>query len=89
MSPVGSGMMLIILSDWGLQAEYLGQSLGTYTPAPSNPSSLGALQAHPKVGHGCLFSGVASSLDAFSSYPTRRSCPAVPCQTTGTPEATA
>ena len=46
MSPVGSGMMLIILSDWGLQAEYLGQSLGTYTPAPSNPSSLGALQAH-------------------------------------------
>ena len=27
-------------------------------------------------GNGCLFSGEASSLDAFSSYPQRRGCPA-------------
>jgi hypothetical protein len=27
-------------------------------------------------GNGCLFSGEASSLDAFSSYPQQRGCPA-------------
>ena len=39
-------------------------------------------------GNGYLVSGVASSLDAFSSYPRQRGCPAVPCQTTGKLEAT-
>ncbi len=34
-----------------------------------------------------LFLGVASRLDAFSGYPQKLSCPAVPYQTTGTPEA--
>jgi hypothetical protein len=29
-----------------------------------------------KNGNGCLFSGEASSLDAFSSYPQQRGCPA-------------
>jgi len=32
------------LGIWGMQAEYLGHSLGTYTSSPSNPSSMGALQ---------------------------------------------
>ena len=69
-------------SNWGPRAEYLGQSLDTYTPAPSNPSFTDAL--HPphaqstQKREGCLFSGPASSLDAFSSYPKRRSCPACP-----------
>jgi len=30
----------------------------------------------PVNGNGCLFSGEASSLDAFSSYPQQRGCPA-------------
>jgi len=34
-----------------------------------------------------LFLRVASCLDAFSSYPQQLSCPAMPFQTTGTPEA--
>ena len=38
---------------------------------------------------GRLFSGRASSLDAFRSYRGRRGCPAVPCQTTGKLEAAA
>ena len=33
-----------VLSYWGMWAEYLGRSLGTYTPFPSNRSSTGALQ---------------------------------------------
>jgi hypothetical protein len=40
-------------------------------------------------GNGRLVSGRASRLDAFSGYPTRRGCPAVPCRTTGTLEAAA
>jgi len=31
------------LGDWGPRAERLGRSLDAYTPAPSTPSSLGAL----------------------------------------------
>jgi len=34
----------VFLSFWGMRAEYLGQSLDTYTPSPSNRSSSGALQ---------------------------------------------
>ena len=41
------------------------------------------------IENGRLFSGSASCLDAFSTYPLARSCPAMPCQTTGTPEAPA
>gem|GEM_PF-2203325 len=36
---------------------------------------------------GRLFSGRGSRLDAFSGYPLRRGCPALPTRTTGTPEA--
>ena len=39
--------------------------------------------------NGCLFSGAASGLDAFSPYPAQRGCPAMPYRTTGTPEAAA
>lgn len=35
----------------------------------------------------CLFSGDTSGLDAFSLYHLVRSCPALPCQTTGRPVA--
>jgi len=38
-------------------------------------------------GSGYLFSGVASALDAFRPYRLARSCPAMPCRTTGKPEA--
>ena len=41
----GTGTCTDKLSNWGPRAEYLGQSLDTYTPAPSNPSFTGAL--HP------------------------------------------
>ena len=43
----------------------------------------------PMPGNGRLVSGRASRLDAFSGYPLRRSCPALPCRTTGRPEAAA
>src|SRR4030042_994102 len=62
------------LGGWRLQAELVARKLLAYTPAPSNPSSMGAFV--PFNGNGCLFSGEASSLDAFSSYPQRRGCPA-------------
>jgi len=44
--------------------------LCAYTPVPLNESSIRVLRY--------LFSRRASSLDAFSSYPLRRSCPAYP-----------
>ena len=43
----------------------------------------------PAPGSGRLFSGTASALDAFRPYRTRRSCPAMPCRTTGRPETAA
>jgi hypothetical protein len=46
-SPMGTVIelsKLVFLSFWGMRAEYLGQSLDTYTPSPSNRSSSGALQ---------------------------------------------
>src|SRR3989304_2150826 len=62
------------LGGWRPRAELVDRSLPAYTPAPSNPSSMGALV--PLSGIGCLFSGEASGLDAFSPYPQRRGCPA-------------
>jgi len=54
------------------------------------PSSLAeARHQVSNLGNGRLFSGATSSLDAFSSYPQQRGCPAVPCRTTGKLEATA
>ena len=70
------------LGDWEPRAKRLGRSLGAYTPAPLTPYFMGALvlDKGPLPGltprNGCLFSGEASSLDAFSSYPQRRGCPA-------------
>jgi hypothetical protein len=46
-------------------------------------------QSAQQLRIGCLVSGPASRLDAFSAYQARRSCPAMPYQTTGTPEAAA
>jgi hypothetical protein len=63
---------------------------------PSQDKSFGPVAHNPtrrsrtlrnKIGR--LFSGPASCLDAFSTYPLARSYPAMPCQTTGTPEAPA
>ena len=65
---------LDISGDWWPQAELVDRSLLAYTPAPSNPSFMGAFVQWN--WNGCLFSGEASSLDAFSSYPQRRGCPA-------------
>ena len=49
--------------------------LRTYIRSLSNSSSTSVLW--------CLVFGRASSLDAFSSYPSGRGYPALPCQTTG------
>jgi len=64
------------------------------TPQLHQTRLLRAPSSHPPgrsrlVWDGCLFLGAASGLDAFSPYPSRRSCPAVPCRTTGRPEAAA
>jgi hypothetical protein len=48
--------------------------LGAYTSIPSTPSSMAALF----LADGCLFSGKASSLDAFRTYPRQLSCSACP-----------
>ena len=48
--------------------------LGAYTSIPSTPSSMAALF----LADGCLFSGKASSLDAFRTYPKQLSCSACP-----------
>jgi len=83
------------LGDWEPRAKRLGRSLDAYTPTPSTSSSMRALVPDrgpspgltPRIG--CLFSGAASGLDAFSPYPSQRGCPALPCRTTGTPVAAA
>ena len=46
--------------------------LDAYTSIPSTPSSMAALL----LTEGCLFSGKASSLDAFRTYPKQLSCSA-------------
>jgi hypothetical protein len=56
------------------------KALRTYTPVLSTSSSMRVIR--------CLVLGVASGLDAFSPYPLRRGCPAMPCRTTGKLEAT-
>jgi len=82
------------LNDWGQRAELLDRSLGVYTPAPSTSTSLRVLVKPARAVtslrsglSGRLFSGEVSGLDAFSPYPQQRSCPALPCRTTGRPEA--
>ena len=50
------------------------QMLDAYTSSPSTPSSMATLL----LLEGCLFSGKASSLDAFRSYPKQLSCSACP-----------
>ncbi len=57
----------------------MSPKLHAYTPIPSNGSSIRVLR--------CLFSRRVSCLDAFSTYPLTRSCPALPCRTTGRPVA--
>ena len=53
--------------------------LPPYTPVLSNSSFTSVIR--------CLVLRAASSLDAFSSYPVRRGCPAMLCRTTGRLEA--
>ena len=53
----------------------ISANLDAYTPTLSTRSSIGVLRS--------LFLGEVSSLDAFSFYPLRRGCPAVPSRTTG------
>ena len=52
----------------------ISPKLDAYTSIPSTPSSMAALL----LTEGCLFSGKASSLDAFRSYPKQLSCSACP-----------
>ena len=75
----------LILVLWAIGNGRLNTSpkLGAYTSIPSTPSSMAALL----LTEGCLFSGKASSLDAFRSYPKQLSCLSVPCRTADKPEA--
>ena len=75
-----------------------GSPLGPYGPRglhphPINPVFYGSPPRpggeFPAEPSGRLFSGRASRLDAFSGYPLRRGCPALPARTTGTLEAAA
>jgi hypothetical protein len=52
----------------------ISPKLDAYTSIPSTPSSMATLL----LSEGCLFSGKASSLDAFRSYPRQLSCSACP-----------
>lgn len=57
-------------------------------PRPINPVFYGSPCRYGRaVATGRLFSGRGSRLDAFSGYPLRRGCPALPARTTGKPEA--
>ncbi len=58
-------------------------------PRPINPVFYGSppRQEETLLADGRLFSGRGSRLDAFSGYPLRRGCPALPWRTTGTLEA--
>ena len=68
-----------------------GRGLSELTPPPYQARLLrgpSSRTAKP-CGNGRLVSGWASRLDAFSGYPLRRGCPALPCRTTGRLEAAA
>ena len=66
-------------NNWKQRTKQLGKNLEAHIPTPSNESSTRVLSN--------LFSGDTSGLDAFSLYRPVRSCPAMPYQTTGKPEA--
>jgi len=71
----------MLIGRWKPRTEQLGPKASKLTSQiPSNGSSTHVLQR-------CLFSGDTSGLDAFSLYHLARSCPALPYQTTGRPEA--
>ena len=67
---------LVVQVPWAIGNGRLNTSpkLDAYTSIPSTPSSIAALL----LTEGCLFSGKASSLDAFRSYPKQLSCSACP-----------
>ena len=67
--------IILAISTSGLNTS---PKLRAYIPCLSTRSSTAAM---------CLFLRSASSLDAFSPYRLRRSCPAMPGRTTGTPVA--
>jgi len=63
------------------------RTLATYQPCLLQALSILHLDFSQVLGLDWFFLGMASCLDAFSSYPLQRSYPALPCQTTGTPAA--
>jgi hypothetical protein len=87
---------VVMLRSWAFGGCGLSTSAeaSARTPQLHQTRLLRAPSSHPRgrsrsAWDGCLFLGAASSLDAFSPYPSRRSCPAMPCRTTGRPEAAA
>ncbi len=65
---------------WEWQAELVGPKPSQLTPPPHQAGLLPEPSPQRSLERwaGRLFSGAASSLDAFSSYQLRRSCPALP-----------
>lgn len=86
-------------SNWRLlkllvQASWIPRRSSVLTPLAYQTHILWALSLHyytqlPECTNidGNFFLGRTSGLDAFSPYHLERSCPAMPCRTTGTPEA--
>ena len=74
--PMKVAQTIQVLVRWAIGNGRLNTSpkLGAYTSIPSTPSSMAALL----LAEGCLFSGKASSLDAFRTYPKQLSCSACP-----------
>ena len=74
--PIKVAQTIQVLVRWAIGNGRLNTSpkLGAYTAIPSTPSSMAALL----LAEGCLFSGKASSLDAFRTYPKQLSCSACP-----------
>ena len=68
-------------NNWKQRTKQLGKKTSKRTSLPHQTS---LLLASSKSN---LFSGDTSGLDAFSLYHLARSCPAMPYQTTGRPEA--
>ena len=64
------------LIPWAVGGRRLSWSTEVFQRTPRLHQTHLLWEPSSHMGNGCLFSGEASSLDAFSSYPQLRGCPA-------------